>query len=167
MELRELKLKDAPFMLEWMHDESVVEYMQADFASKTIEDCQIFIEACKENRESVHMAIVDERDQYMGTVSLKHINQEYKDCEFAITIRKCAMGKGYSRIAMQKTLSLAFEKYGMEQVFWCVSNENTRAIKFYDKNGYQRVSIDKLRDIEDYSKDQKKEYIWYLVRKNN
>lgn len=113
------------------------------------------------------MAIVDQSDQYMGTVSLKHICQEYKDCEFAITIRKCAMGKGYSKIAMKKIISLAFEKYGMEQVFWCVSNENSRAIKFYDKNGYQRVSSDKLRDIEGYSTEQKKEYIWYLVKKNS
>ena len=39
MYLREFKQKDAPLMLEWMHDPSVVENLQTDFGSKTIEDC--------------------------------------------------------------------------------------------------------------------------------
>ena len=152
-------------MLEWMHDESVVAYMQADFASKTIEDCEKFIESCADESESVHLAIADDKDEYMGTVSLKHINHTFKDCEFAITIRKCAMGKGYSKLAMRKIIELAFEQYGMEKVFWCVSSQNTRAVKFYDKNGYHRVSIEDLREISEYSEEQKREYIWYLLNK--
>ena len=36
MKLRKLELKDAPLMLEWMHDETVVEDLHTDFASKTI-----------------------------------------------------------------------------------------------------------------------------------
>lgn len=34
MKLRKLKLKDALLMLEWVHDETVVENMQANFAKK-------------------------------------------------------------------------------------------------------------------------------------
>ena len=163
--LRKLEKKDAIHMLEWMHDESVVKYMQANFASKTFEDCEKFIEACSSDSESVHLAIVDDNDEYMGTVSLKHINHTVKDCEFAITIRKCAMGKGYSKMAMKKIIELAFNEYGMEKVFWCVSIQNARAVKFYDKNGYNRVSISELREITEYSEKQKQEYIWYLVKK--
>ena len=36
MKLRKLDVKDAPFMLEWMHSADVVKNLQADFASKTI-----------------------------------------------------------------------------------------------------------------------------------
>ena len=36
MRLRKLQLKDAPLMLEWMHDESVVHDLHTDFASKSI-----------------------------------------------------------------------------------------------------------------------------------
>ena len=53
----------------------------------------------------------------------------------------------------------------MEKVFWCVSSQNTRAVKFYDKNGYHRVSIEDLREISEYSEEQKREYIWYLLNK--
>ena len=44
MKLRSLELKDAPFMLEWMQDISVVEYMHINFAKKKIDDCESFIE---------------------------------------------------------------------------------------------------------------------------
>lgn len=36
-------LKDAPLMLEWMHDESVIKFMQTDFKAKTEEDSVKFI----------------------------------------------------------------------------------------------------------------------------
>ena len=42
MNLRKLKEKDAPLMLEWMHDSSVTGGLKADFASKTIDDCKVF-----------------------------------------------------------------------------------------------------------------------------
>ena len=42
--LRRLEKKDIPFMLEWMHDKTVVKNLQADFANRTLEDCKKFIE---------------------------------------------------------------------------------------------------------------------------
>ena len=43
MNLRKLEIKDAPLMLEWMHDKSVVEDLRTNFLTKTIEDCENFI----------------------------------------------------------------------------------------------------------------------------
>lgn len=51
MKLRKLEMKDAPLMLEWMHDKSVVENMQADFASFTIENCENFIANSQDDKE--------------------------------------------------------------------------------------------------------------------
>lgn len=105
MNLRELKPQDAPLMLEWMQDASVVQYMGTDFASKTLEDCETFIQSSQNDSEFLHRAIVDEEDIYMGTVSLKHIDPLKRCAEFAITIRKDAMGKGYSDFGMRETMS--------------------------------------------------------------
>ena len=44
MKLRELEKKDAELMLEWMHDRNVVHWLNTDFDSKTIADCEKFIE---------------------------------------------------------------------------------------------------------------------------
>ena len=91
MYLRKLQLKDAPLMLAWMHDRNVTGHLRADFASKTLEDAERFIEeslaegknadACgdanarsledegKERAQrDIHLAIASDEDEYMGTV---------------------------------------------------------------------------------------------------
>lgn len=137
MKIRKLKPKDAIYMLEWMHDDSVVHYMGTDFASKTIDDCLEFISVSRMDFPDVHRAIVDDEDTYMGTVSLKNINLEKKDAEFAITIRKSAMGEGYSSFAMKEIIQIGFKEFDLESIYWYVSKKNYRAIRFYEKNGYQ------------------------------
>ena len=76
MRLRKLKLKDAPLMLEWMHDADVVRDLRNDFASKTIGDCRDFIKNSSNDKMNVHYAIVSNEDEYMGTVSLKNIDNQ-------------------------------------------------------------------------------------------
>ncbi len=164
MRLRKLEEKDASFMLEWMHDPSVVEYMQADFASKTIEDCSRFIQSSEDG--SVHFAVVDDSDEYMGTVSLKHITDQ--DAEFAITLRKTAMGKGFSSYAMREMIDYGFENLKLDKIYWCVNPENKRAVKFYDRNAYKQMQ---LREAEQnnfgggYTPEQVQQYIWYQTSK--
>ncbi len=161
MKLRKLKMDDAPFMLEWMHDESIVCDLNRDFSAMTITDCQNFIQNSEDTKVHMHLAIVDDKDEYQGTVSLKHI--EKGTAEFGITIRSCAMGKGFSRLAMQEIFSIAKEKLGLHLVYWCVSPNNKRALRFYDKNGYKRVLVSNLAVPLDYTKEQCDFFIWYAV----
>ena len=146
MKLRKLDRDDALSMLEWMHDPSVVENLQADFASMRIEDCERFIESAQTAVHDLHLAIADDKDEYQGTVSLKHISGE--TAEFAIAIRKSAMGKGFSEYGMKEMLRIAFERLGLAAVYWCVSPENRRACRFYDKQGYRRFDV--MKDSELY-----------------
>lgn len=163
MRLRKLELKDAPLMLEWMHDKSVVEDLRTNFLTKTIEDCENFIQASWYDKNNWNVAIVDEADTYMGTISLKNIKD--KSAEFGITIRKCAMGKGYSIQAMKEVLRIGFDDMGLEQIYWCVSPENKRAVRFYDKNGFNRVNAKVLNMVEGYTDEQIAFYVWYLENK--
>lgn len=158
MNLRKLQLKDAPFMLEWMHDPTVVEYMQTEFVAKTLDDCILFIKESWYDKRNLHLAIVDDWDMYMGTVSLKNIHNF--SAEFAITVRKNAMGKGYSRYGMQEIFNLGKKQKGLRSVYWCVSPENKRAIRFYDKNGYQKIDK-KIVNHEGYTIDKANSFIWY------
>lgn len=142
MKLRKLEIKDAPLMLEWMHDADVVQNMQTDFTHKTLSDCENFIRTSQTDNKNLHLAVVDDNNTYMGTVSLKNI--ENGAAEFAIAARKVAMGKGFSRYAMSEIIRIGFEKLKLRRIYWCVSPENKRAVKFYDKNGYTRIDISKL-----------------------
>lgn len=159
-----LQKKDAALMLEWMHDENVVGYLQGQFRSKQIGDCERFIESSLKDQSNLHMAVVDENDVYMGTVSLKHISLIKKTAEFAIALRTCAIGKGYSQYAMKQMLLTGINKIKLDKIYWCVSEKNKRAVRFYDKNGYRRVSM-AGQQIEGYEDKQIKEYIWYLYEK--
>lgn len=136
MYLRKLKMEDAPLMLAWMHNKNVVDKLRGDFASKTIEDCEAFI-SNSINEKDIHLAIATDEDEYMGTVSLKNI--EDRSAEFAITVRAEAMGKGYSWFGMETILEKAFDEYGLESVYWCVSKKNERAVRFYDKHNFHEV----------------------------
>ena len=163
MKLRKLELKDAPLMLEWMHDKSVVEDLRTNFLTKTMEDCKNFINSSWNDENNWNMAIVDEDDVYMGTVSLKNIKES--SAEFGITIRSCAMGKGYSIWAMNEAIRIGFEKKGINKIYWCVSPDNKRAVRFYDKNKFERVDAKELDMIEGYTQNQIDAYVWYLVKK--
>ena len=162
MRLRELKQEDAPLMLAWMHDESVVSDLRGNFAAKTIDDCRAFI-ANSITEEDIHLAIASDTDEYMGTVSLKNI--ENGSAEFAITVRAEAMGRGYSWFGMEEIIKKAFNELGLESVYWCVSRDNTRAVRFYDKHNFhealdipQKV-LERYRDVDNLK--------WYSVLKGD
>lgn len=137
MFLRKLKLKDAPLMLEWMHDENVTKNLKTNFKSKNLQDAENFITHSWIDKKNINLAIASDKDEYMGTVSLK--NLEDNTAEFAITIRKKAMGKGYSWFGMESIIEKGFNDLGLESIYWCVSNENRRAVRFYEKHKFHEV----------------------------
>lgn len=160
MQLRQLNLSDAPTMLEWMHDKSVVEYLGANFGAKTMADCENFIQSSAEDEDNLHLAIADDQNEYMGTVSLKHIDRQAGTAEFAITVRAAAMGKGYSGFGMRSILQMGIGELGLRRIYWCVSPRNQRAVRFYDKNSYCRVSQVPGQIMSAYPVDM--ELIWYV-----
>ena len=161
MKLRALEHKDAPLMLEWMHDADAVEHLHANFSTKTEADCAAFIQNSRDAKTDLHLAVADDDDAYMGTVSLKHIDRETGDAEFAIAVRRCAMGKGYAKFAMEQIIQLGQREMGLKTIFWCVSPRNLRAVRFYDKGGWQRVDPLEVNALRYYAPEQTGEYIWY------
>ena len=61
---------------------------------KTLEDCFEFIKTSSDESDNIHYAIVDDMDNYMGTVSLKNVSND--NAEFAIVLHSKAIGKGKS-----------------------------------------------------------------------
>ncbi|MHB8129178.1 MAG: GNAT family N-acetyltransferase [Mobilitalea sp.] len=161
MMIRKLELKDASLMLEWMHDENVVKDLSTNFAGKSISDCEDFIRSSKDTSNNIHMAIASESDEYMGTVSLKNIDRDSQSVEFAITVRKSAMGSGYAWFGMTEIIRMAFEDIGLNCVYWCVSKKNTRAIAFYEKNGFKEAFEIPNNILSRYTNDT--DLKWYSV----
>lgn len=161
MRLRRLELKDAFLMLEWMHDENVICNMATNFEEKSIEDINAFILNSRDESTSLHRAIVSESDEYMGTVSLKHIDMVEKIAEFAIVVRTEAMSKGYSWFGMIEILRIAFEELHLESVYWCVSKDNSRAVHFYDKHRFREALDIPVNILDNYRNEDNLK--WYSV----
>lgn len=138
MVLRELKEKDAEYMLEWMHDENVSSYLGKDFQHMTIEQCRNFIQQSQRDKDNRHFAIVDEADEYMGTISLKCINEKEKRAEYAISCRTKAMGKGFAPKATEELFEIA-KKMGLSLIYLNVYDYNVRAQKLYLKTGFHQT----------------------------
>lgn len=162
--IRELQRKDAYKMFQWMHNKNVVQYMEQDFLHMTIENCIQFIEKAKIEEKSKHFAIVDDMQQYIGTISLKNIENDY--AEFAIILCEEAIGKGYARKAMEEVLAYGFKTLGIKRIFWNVLKENTRAIRFYDKKyKKQDTAPDFIQYKIGYNKVNR--YYWYIVSRED
>ena len=165
MKLRDLELKDAPFMLEWMHDKNVVGNLRGNFQEKTLDDVKAFIVSAQNKEDNICLAIASDEDEYMGTVSLKNIDRNNNSAEFAIAVRNSAMGRGYSWYGMEEIIRKAFEEYDLEIVYWCVSRKNDRAIRFYDKHNFHETLdisepiLSRYKDMDDLK--------WYSVLKGD
>lgn len=163
MKLRNLEPKDAPRMLQWMHDPDAVAHLQGSFLEKTLQDCLDFIAGSQASDTQLHLAIADEDDTYLGTVSLKHIDRQQKDAEFAIAIHPDAMGTSCARAAMEQILQLGLTELGLNRIFWCVSPENRRAVRFYEKGGYPRVEPQAVNAERYYAPQLVNQLLWYCV----
>ncbi|MFV0382295.1 MAG: GNAT family N-acetyltransferase [Breznakia sp.] len=133
--LRKLQNKDAPLMLEWMHEEKNKKIFQVDFESKTLADVQAFIQDSFSDTNH-NFAIVDESDEYVGTITLKNIDMKNRHGEYAISLRNKAHGQGVAKAATALLLQYAFEDLDLNRVYLCVQENNERAKTFYEKFGF-------------------------------
>ena len=133
--LRKLEERDVSAMLEWMHDEIVAKNFRFDFMSMTEEKALDFVSKSFSD-ENQHFAIVDEDDNYLGTISLKNISSTDNNAEYAIVLRRNFWGKGYAQKATAEILNYAFNTLKLHKVYLNVLSENVRANNFYKKCGF-------------------------------
>lgn len=163
MFLRKLEQNDAEYMLEWMLDKELTGNMMADFQNKKLEDCADFIKtALIDETRNLHRAVCSEDNEYLGTVSLKNIDDKSQNAEFAIALRKKAVGNGTATFATKQILKIAFEELRLSKVYLCVASCNRRAIKFYDKFGFIKEGC--FREHV-YIAQQKQDLLWYSILK--
>ena len=135
--LRPLKKEDAERMVEMMHDAQTTRYLQIGGPSYTLETALHFIEQTSEESKNLHRAVVDNNDVYQGTISLKNIDHEKREAEYAISLHPDAQGKGAAKVATTRILELAFHHIGLGRVYLNVLEENRRANRFYENYAFR------------------------------
>jgi diamine N-acetyltransferase len=149
-------------MYEWMTDPEITRFFRFDGSKISLEGCLAFIGRAQENPNTLHFALVDENDEYLGTISLKNIDREKKQAEYAISTRKKAHGSGAALEATQLILRYAFDTLGLERVYLNVLAENGRANAFYRKAGFRFVR-EEPQALE--LRGERKALNWYEITK--
>lgn len=134
--LRKLNENDAPKMLEWLSNSDITRYLSIGDRTYAIEDAQNYIKSAQNEETNVHRAIVNENDEYLGTVSLKNVNKDKQEAEYAIAMHPSAIGTGAAAVATQAIIDLAFEQLGLRRVYLNVYRVNARAVSFYERFGF-------------------------------
>ena len=160
--MRHLELKDAKRMMICLNDKEVTRFMKIGERDFSIEDCKNYIKNCEKNKDTMHFAITDENDNWIGTVSLKNISN--KEAEYAIILSKTAHGKGYSQKSTKEILNFAFNNLNLNKVYLYVSTTNIRANKFYLKFGWK---LDKTENSKELINGMPVTYNWYSISKND
>ena len=134
--LRPLMEKDAQRMVEMMQDAQTTQYLQIGGPDYTLDTALRFIAGTADETCSVHRAVVDENDVYQGTISLKNLDMDKKEAEYAISMHPQAQGKGAAMAASAAILELA-RQMGFKRIYLNVLAENERANRFYQKFGFR------------------------------
>lgn len=141
--LRPLMEKDAHRMVEMMHDAGTTQYLQIGGPDYTCDTALRFIASTADESQNLHRAVVDGEDVYQGSVSLKHIDLEKKEAEYAISMHPQAQGKGAAKAGSAGILELAWS-LGLNRIYLNVLAENERANRFYQKFGFRYTHTTEL-----------------------
>jgi diamine N-acetyltransferase len=160
MKLRKLKPKDAEGMLNWMKDPAVNRFFRFSAETATMESALSYIRQAQDTEKDMHLAIADEADEYVGTVSLKNIDRAAANAEYAISTCARVHGTGAAFDATREILRIAFEELKLHRVYLNVLEENERANRFYRKCGF--VFEGKFRD-HIYLHGELKNLNWYSI----
>lgn len=160
--IRPLKEKDAKAMCECLNDDNVNHFMNIHSLSFTEQSCLEFIQKSKSDKSNLNFAIVDENDNWVGTVSLKHIDYKNKEAEYAIITSTSVHGKGVAKLASKEVLKFAFLELKLEKIYLYLSTKNERANRFYQKFGFnfdrcEKASMEINGEIQDIN--------WYYILK--
>ena len=141
MVLRSLELRDAPLMLEWMHDERVSGVFRFPAMEYTLNKVEEFIKNSKivnelDKPSDIHYAITEDGGEYLGTISLKNIDYVNRNAEYAIVLRYSAQRKGIALEATKELLEMFFERLELHRLYLNVLSDNFSAVELYKKIGF-------------------------------
>jgi len=121
-----------------MQNPQIISNFQIDFTNASQKTADDFIakDLASDNKTTKHYAIINEEDEYLGTISLKNIDYKNKNAEYAIVLRSKAIGTNTAFDATKALFDIVFKDLKLEKIYLNCLSENKRAINFYRKVGF-------------------------------
>ena len=130
--------------VEWLNDWEVARFLNPGIpAPFNLEDETAWFENRKQSTNSYIFAILTlAENQLIGNCGLHNIDLKNRKAVFGIFIGdKSFWSKGYGTDATRTLLRFAFEELGLNLIELEVYEFNPRAIRAYEKAGFQRVGV--------------------------
>jgi diamine N-acetyltransferase len=139
--LRPIERDDLPRFVEWFGDPEVRRHLAIYLPFSLAQEERWFenLQGRLERQEDVLLAIETADGVHIGNLGLHGINWKDRSAELGIAIgEKAYWNQGYGTDAIRTLLGLAFRELNLHRVFLRVDADNARAIRCYEKAGFQR-----------------------------
>ena len=141
--LRGYEKSDADVLLRWFSDNEVTEYLGpvAIPMTRTFQE-RMIDESLAPDSPVKAFAIEALSGELIGDCGLREINWVSRKADLFITIGdKSYWGRGYGTDTVKILLRIAFEKLNLNSVWLTTLATNQRAIKCYEKCGFERQGL--------------------------
>jgi RimJ/RimL family protein N-acetyltransferase len=135
--LRAIERQDLPIFVRWFNDPEVRQYL-AMYMPMSMAEEEKWFERQLEDQDGRVFAIETEDGAHIGNIGLHSIDWKNRRAYLGIVIgEKEYWGKGYGSDAIRTLLGFAFGEMNLHRVYLTVYAYNERAIRCYEKCGFQ------------------------------
>jgi UDP-4-amino-4,6-dideoxy-N-acetyl-beta-L-altrosamine N-acetyltransferase len=136
--LRGLDFRDKEYLLKWNRDEEIRKLTGAIYSASEIEHEEWFRSKSLSKTEKMWCIVDFTSNEPIGVVGLKNFDYINRSSELYIYIgEKSFWGKGIGSMVTSQIVEIAFKTLNLHKVYLSVFSYNFRAIKMYEKIGFQ------------------------------
>jgi RimJ/RimL family protein N-acetyltransferase len=140
--LRPLERDDAARLVPWVNDNEITRQLLL-YRPMNLKDEQDFIDRLTGSEDQIALGIVArDEDRLIGVCGLHRLDWRNRHAAFGIFIGvQDAWGKGHGAEATRLVVEYAFKTLNLQRVWLHVNEDNSRAIRCYEKVGFQREGL--------------------------
>lgn len=144
--LRAIERSDIPTFVRWINDPEVIAHLLPYLPISQAQEEQWFEDYLRDTNRHI-FGIETSDGKLIGNVALEHVNWKDRCAELGIMIgEKDYWDEGYGTDAVRTVLGFAFREMNLHRVFLRVFEDNARAIRCYEKCGFQHEG--RLREAQ-------------------
>ena len=141
--LRPVTLRDASIIRKWHNDPELIQLARIGREKTTLKQERADIRNARRSKEQAyHMIVKQSDDTAIGFLRFNFIDMPSNNVWLRVMIgEKTVWGKGYARDALEAYLRWLFDDVGIHRVTLECYSTNTRAVRFYERLGFQKEGV--------------------------
>ncbi len=165
--LREISINDLAKINDWRNDHEIINLLGCNFLYISEKIDEEWYQNYLNNRDkNVRLSILEsDNNNLIGNVYLTNIQFINRSAEFSIVIsNKNYWSRGIGEMVCREILKHAFIDLNLNRIYLYVLEQNTRAIKMYEKVGF--LVEGKLEEVVYKNGSYHNTFVMAILRKN-